>query len=79
MSAELIVRYSQKKEWISFVFYCFENLCYCYNFTTTAQIQMGFSSKCTSPNEDFNHTENRKFLMFDFRLIPLDRVTFVFS
>ena len=51
-SAALIVRYSQKKECISFVLYCF-------NFGTTGPIQVGFSAlKCTSGNEDFKQIEN---------------------
>ncbi len=29
----------------------------CYNFGTTGPIQVGFSGKCTSPNEDFNQIE----------------------
>ena len=66
-SGALIVRYSQKKECMHFVFYYFENLSiatYMYNFGTTGPIQTGFSSKCTSPgtspNEDFNQIENLK-------------------
>ncbi len=48
----LIVRYSQKKECISLVFYC---------FGTTGLIQVRFSAKCASPNhanEHFNQIEN---------------------
>ncbi len=29
-----------------------------HNFGTTGPIQVGFSAKCTSPNEHFNQTEN---------------------
>ncbi len=47
-----------------------------YNFGITGQIQLGFSAKCTSPNEDFNHIENWKWHMFDFWLIPLNRITY---
>ncbi len=57
-SASLIVRYSQKKEEISFVFHCSENPSIAYNFETTGPIQVAFSAKCTSPNEHFNQTEN---------------------
>ena len=53
----LIVRYSLKKECISFVLYCFENLSIV-NFGTTGPIHLGFSAKCTLPNEDFNQIEN---------------------
>ncbi len=35
----------------------------------------GLSAKCTSPNENFNQIENWKCHMFDFRLVPLDRIT----
>ena len=73
---ELIVRYSQKKEWISFVFYCFENPSNAHNFGTTGPIQVGFSAKCTSPNEHINQIENWKCHIFDFRLISLDRITY---
>ena len=45
----LIVRYSQKKKQISFVFCCFENHSIAHNFGTTGLIQVGFSAKCTSP------------------------------
>ncbi len=43
-SEGLIVRYSQKKECISFVFYCFWESFNCYNFGTTGPIQVGFSA-----------------------------------
>ncbi len=39
-------------------------------------IQVGFSAKCTSPNEDFNIIEYWKSHMLDFRLISLDCITF---
>ncbi len=45
------MRYSLKKEYISYVFYCFENLSI--DFGTTGPIQVGFSAKYTSPKEDF--------------------------
>ncbi len=53
-SAALIVRYSQKKKWISIVFYCSENPSIAHNLGTTGPIQVGFSAKCTSPNDDIN-------------------------
>ena len=43
-SGALIVRYSQKKEWISFVFYCFENPSIAQNFATTGPIGGVFSN-----------------------------------
>ncbi len=66
-----VVRYSQNKEWMSFVFYCFENPSIAHNLGTTGPIQVGFSAKCTSLNKHFNQmrTEN---VTFDFRLISLD-------
>ncbi len=50
-SEALIVRNSQKKEWICFVFYCFERTLQLVilNFRTTGPIQVRFSAKCTSP------------------------------
>ena len=74
-SRTLIVIYSQKKDWISFVFYCFENPSTARNFETTEPILVGFSGKCTSPNGHFNQIENWKCHMFNFRLIPLDRIS----
>ncbi len=41
-------------------FYCFESPSIAHNFGTTAPIQVGFSAKCTSPNE---HLSNRKLKM----------------
>ena len=75
-SGALIVRYSQKKERIAVVFYCSENPSIVHNFGNTDPIQVGFSTKCTSPNEHFNQIENCNRHMFDFRLIPLDSITF---
>ncbi len=48
----------------------------CCNFGTTGPVQVGFSTKCTTPNEDFNQIENWKCHMFDFGLIPLDCTTY---
>ena len=73
-SAALIVRYSQKKQCIFFPL--FRESFNCFNFGTTGLIQVGFSAKCTSPNEYFNQIEIWKCHMFDFRLIPLDRITY---
>ncbi len=50
----------QKKELISFVFYCLENPSIVHNFGTTGPIQVGFWAKCTSPNEHFNQIEKLK-------------------
>ena len=74
-SGALIVRYSQKEGHISFVSYCSDNLSI-YNFGTTGLIQVRFSAKCNSPNENFNEIENWKCHMFDFWLIPLDCITY---
>ncbi len=49
-----------------------------YNFGTTGRtgpIHVGFSAKCTSPNDDFNQIENWKCAKVNFRLIPLDHIT----
>ncbi len=75
-SAASIVRYSQKKGMHFFCFLLFWESFNCYNFGTTGPIQVGFSAKCTSPNEHFNQIENWKCHMFDFRRIPQDRITF---
>ncbi len=48
----------------------------CYSFGTIGPLQVGFSAKCTSPNEDFNQIENWKCHLFDFRLIPLGHITY---
>ncbi len=74
-SAALTVRYGQKKECISFVFYCLENLSIAITLQPLVRFQVEFSAKCTSPNEDFNQVENWKCHMFDFRLVLLDRIT----
>ena len=68
-SGALFVRFSLKKERISFVFCCFENLSIAHNFGTTGPIQVGFSAKCTSPK-----IENYKCPIFNFRLISLDHM-----
>ena len=78
-SGALIVRYSQKKKWVSFVFYCFEYPSIAHNFGTTGPIQVGFSTKCTSPYEQFNQIEIWKCDMFDVRMISPDRITYVGS
>ncbi len=49
-SGAVIVRYSQKKNFISFVFYCFENP----SIALTFEPQVGFSANFTPPNDDFN-------------------------
>ncbi len=59
-SAALIVIYSQKKKWISIVFYFSENPSIAHNLGTTGSIQVGFSANCTSPSEHFYQTENWK-------------------
>ncbi len=43
-----------RKKWISIVFYCSENPPIAHNLGTAGPIQVGFSAKCTSPNEHFN-------------------------
>ena len=78
-SGALIVRYSQKNECISSCFLSFWESFNCYNFNTTGPFQVGVSAKCTSPNDDFNQTENWKFHMFDFQLIPLDCITYIYE
>ena len=75
-SGALIVRYNQKKEWISLVFYCFENPSIARNFGTTGPIWTKFSAKCTRTNGHFNQIGNWKVTIFDIRLISLDRITF---
>ncbi len=46
------------------------------NIGTIGLIQVGFSAKCTSPNEHFNRIENWKCQIYEFRLIWLDRITY---
>ncbi len=76
-SAALIVRYSQKKKWISIVIYCSENPSIAHNLGTTEPIQVVFKQKCISLNEDLIQL-NRKLKMshFNFWLIPLDCITY---
>ncbi len=59
-SGVLIVRYSQKKERISFAFCYSENPSIAHNFGTTGLIQAEFSAKCTFRSEQVNQTENWK-------------------
>ncbi len=49
-----------RKRNIFFCFLLFWESFNCYNFETAGPIQVGFSVKCTSPNEDFNDIENWK-------------------
>ena len=71
--AALIVRYTQKQKWISIVSFCSENPSIAHNLGTTGLIKVGFSAKCTFPNEDFNQI--KKWNMCNFWLILLDRIT----
>ncbi len=60
-------------------FYCFLlfwESSIAHNLGTTVPIQVEFSAKCTCLNEDFNQIENWKCHMCNFRLIPLDRITY---
>ncbi len=49
------------------------------NSEPLVQFRWGFSAKCTSPNEHFNQIENWKCYMFDFRLMSLDRITYMYT
>ncbi len=60
---------ARKKEWI-----CFENHSIAHNLGTTGPILVGFSAKCTCPNEHFN--QNWKCHMSEFRLISIDHITY---
>ncbi len=71
----LIMRYSQKKERIYFVFYCFENLSIA--ITLKPLVCSEVFSKWTSPDEDFKQIENWKCHMFNFQLNLLDHITYV--
>ena len=46
---------------------------------TTGPIQVGFSAKCTSLNVHFSQIENWNCHMFNFRLISLNCITFLWS
>ncbi len=70
-----IVRYSQQKALIPFVYYCFENASFVQIFRTTGPILVGVSANCISLNEHLNQIENWKCHMFNFRLISLDHIT----
>ncbi len=53
-SIDCDIKYSQKKTWISTVFYCSVNPSIPHDLWTTGPIQMGFSAKCTSLSEHFD-------------------------
>ena len=72
LSGTLIMRYSQKKEWISVVFYCFANPSIAHNLGTTGPIQEDLTAKWTAPSDHFNEIQNWKCHMFNFRLILID-------
>ena len=75
-SAELIARYSQNKKWISIVFYCSENPAIACNLGTTGPIQVEGVSKMYLSKWALQSDKNWKCHIFDFRLIPLDRITY---
>ena len=53
------MRYRQEKECTSFVFFCFENLSIGITLEPLhGPIQVEFSAKCSSSNEDFNQIEH---------------------
>ena len=68
-SGALIVRYRQKKECVSFVFYCFENISNAITLEPLVQFRWGFPQNVgpTSSNEDYKQMENGNCQMFDFR------------
>ena len=71
----LIVRYSEKKECISFLFSCFKNLSIVITLGTTGLIQV--FSKMYFYQSGFQSNRNWKCHKFNFRLIPLDGITFI--
>ncbi len=75
--AILIVRNSQKKKCISIVLYCFENLQLLITLEPLVRFRWGFQQNVPLINEDFNQAENWKCHMSNFRLIPLDSITYV--
>ena len=75
-SGSLILMYSQKKESISFVFYCFENPLLAITLAPLVRFRRGLSTQCTSSNEHLNQIETED-VTFDFRLISLDRITYI--
>ncbi len=74
-SAALIVRYSQKKECISIIFYSSEKVQLLITLEPLDRFKWGFQQNV--PSEDFDQVENWKCHMCYFWLIPLDRITFV--
>ena len=72
-----IVRYRQKKECISFVFYCYENLSIAVTLAPLVRFRWGFQQNVPLLNEDFKPIENWKYHVLDFWLIPLDCITYV--
>ena len=51
------MRYSQEKEYVSFVFYCLENLSIAVTLEPMSDLG-GIQENATSPNENFNQIEN---------------------
>ena len=72
----LIFRYSKCYCSISFVLYCFEhNQNGCISWTV-CPILTGFSTTCSSKYEAYIALGNLIFILFEFRLILLDRITY---
>ncbi len=73
----LIVRTARKGMHFFWFFLLFWESFNCYNFGTTGPIKVRFSAKYTSPTEeDFNQIEHWKCHMYNFRLIPRNRITY---
>ena len=71
----LILRYSQIKDIISFVSYCFYNPSIAHIFGTKCPISVRFSAKCSFQNGAHNQVDLRNLNVNDFRLILLDHTT----
>ncbi len=72
-SVALIVRYRQKKECISFVFYCFENLSIAIHWSNSG----GVFSKMHLSSWGLQSNRKLKMSLVWLRLLPLDRITYV--
>ena len=73
-SGVLIMRYSQKRECISFVLYCFENLSSTITLEPLVRFRWGFQQNVTFLRRT---PIKQKCHMCNFRLIPLDRIKYV--
>ena len=67
-----------KQSKLFLVFYCFCNHCKCYFSRTNCPIFMGLSPKWSLKNTLVENANKQNTKIFDFRLILLDRITYIY-